>query len=547
MANGEQSRTLPGATFGSPFAAGMSTWNGGIWAKTAIGSGIKGGSNDTAHSRGKFKGMVEVRNNQLRLSDTGTDLADPSEVITGSGSLLPSSELDNWGRSQNTPWTLMNGTTMDKTSPGLSGGHVSQSSNSPTRHRNSNQHGPSQSSYFSVTQPLAIGQGTATKASQQTFLDPTSVSFKAANSFEALSQNHSARHNSDDTNRRPINSINFGSDEMSLSAQTGRYSSNTTAGYSGYTSSAASRSGSLPPSRNGTDKQTQFGDDFHANAQTKSMSHRPNLSTNTSTYAVQVGNQRYGDQMYPTQLSDLSHNLGKVNLSKESEDYHSHAPHDSYYDYPSPATITNVNTTWSPDDNGYRNGQRSYVPDIRQHDSLAPSLNQHRGIQFEDRASHSPSSSEARRNHDSPMYSSGGTPPLLEHHRMPSNRTIGRPVPNGPAALLDRKLRGLQQEQQGYMSPQLNPLQFRTSYGSPYEYNHHAMLRMNSLAPYYPMPGVGGYPTNRVVPRGPMLDTNSGETLRSILLEEFRSNSKGNKRYELKVGSSDNHFALGSY
>ena len=379
------------------------------------------------------------------------------------------------------------------------------------------------------------------KASHQSFLDPTSGSFKASSPFEVSSQSHSSRHNSDETNRRAVNSIVFGSSDIGFSSQAGRSTLNTTAGFSGYNSSAASRSGSLPPSRNGADQQTQFNEDFPVTShhsqlsQVSNYSHRPNLSANTSGYATQVGNQRYGDQMYPTQLGDLAANFAKVNLSKENEQLPFQPQNDSYYDYTPQMGHGSTNATWEPEDNGYQGNPGSYGPDGRQLDSLAPSSNQYRGVQYGGRASHSPSGSDARRSHDSPLYSTGGTPPLAEHHRASSNRNARANLPNGQAAMLERKLRGLQQEQQAYVAPQLNPLQFRAPYAHPYDYSAQNMLRMNPLAQYYPMPGLAGYPTNRMVPRGPMLDSNSGENLRSNLLEEFRSNSKGNKRYELKV------------
>ena len=43
------------------------------------------------------------------------------------------------------------------------------------------------------------------------------------------------------------------------------------------------------------------------------------------------------------------------------------------------------------------------------------------------------------------------------------------------------------------------------------------------------------YPPTQIIPTRPAKDQDVGVGVRSVLLEEFRSNSKSNKRYELKV------------
>lgn len=57
---------------------------------------------------------------------------------------------------------------------------------------------------------------------------------------------------------------------------------------------------------------------------------------------------------------------------------------------------------------------------------------------------------------------------------------------------------------------------------------------MNPLAPYYHMPPVSTM-MGPMIPRGPAREHDAGQHVRSALLEEFRNNSKTNKRYELKV------------
>ena len=94
---------------------------------------------------------------------------------------------------------------------------------------------------------------------------------------------------------------------------------------------------------------------------------------------------------------------------------------------------------------------------------------------------------------------------------------------NAPVAALERRLRGIQLEQE-YLQNPLNrlPYQRTIDFGS-------ANSRMNGLSGYYPaqLGGLGLAQRQR--------DPDPNQVVRSPLLEEFRANSKGNKRYELKV------------
>lgn len=413
---------------------------------------------------------------------------------------------------------------------GLSNGRASHTSTSPVRHRNSNQHTRSTSPYFSITQPAAIGQGMTNKAATPSYLDPTSGSFKASGAFESPYQNHSSRHNSDDSSRRPLNSIVFGSSDTGYPSQPARSTSNANIGYSGYHSGVASRSGSIPPSRNGVDPASQIcGDYASSNAQSQfglseASSHRPGLSTHTSNFSIN-GIQRYPGQISPLQFGDLSTSLGKMEISKESPE----TAYSLYYELPQQVGTGNQNAISALNHSTYRANQAAFGMDGRQ----GTSNNQYR-IQFGEHNAHSPNGSDVRRSHDSASYATNGTSPIGEHHRAPSNASSRGSVSNVQVAQLERKLRGLEQAQQQYLPPQINQIPFRAPYTQAYEYNPN-MLRMNPLAQYYPLPAVGNYQPPRMIPRAPAIDTVGGESLRSTLLEEFRSNNKGPKRYELKV------------
>jgi len=106
----------------------------------------------------------------------------------------------------------------------------------------------------------------------------------------------------------------------------------------------------------------------------------------------------------------------------------------------------------------------------------------------------------------------------------------------GQAALLDKKLSRLQQEQQGYVMPTSNTLHPRLPYAShPYEYQTYGSVRMNPLTPYYTIGAYPQLPTTLAAPRGPSREQEQSHVIRSPLLEEFRTtNNKTTKRYELK-------------
>ncbi|KAK4984214.1 mRNA binding protein puf3 [Elasticomyces elasticus] len=118
----------------------------------------------------------------------------------------------------------------------------------------------------------------------------------------------------------------------------------------------------------------------------------------------------------------------------------------------------------------------------------------------------------------------------------------------GQSLLLQRKLREVQ-DQQAFLAPQIRHMmtaqQFRTPQDQQTFSAPHAMaaqqlrnqyvdsyvygMQMNGMQPYHPMAALPAIEP----PRGPR-DTDAGSNLRSALLEEYKSNSKTSKRYELK-------------
>ena len=102
--------------------------------------------------------------------------------------------------------------------------------------------------------------------------------------------------------------------------------------------------------------------------------------------------------------------------------------------------------------------------------------------------------------------------------------------------LLDHRLRGLQPYQGPYpphMS--LNPLRFAAPFNSPYPGTYSALAIPNGV---YSVPQFVGPNAPTVLQRPPQRESDLSHAVSSPLLEEFRNNSKGNKRYELKVSLS---------
>lgn len=477
-----------------------------------------------------------------RLANAGSN-----EALTGSGSLLSTSESDGWNGRQRTPWT-----SIDNTSPGLSSASTRRSGTSPIRRQNSTQQ-PSQpftdpstsnSPYFSIT-PASSNQGLL-KATQQHLADPKNVPLVPARAFEANGICRSSGLNSDEDDRYAASSLAFGSHDVRVPIHPHRQQSQSST--SGFNSGVGSRSGSLPPSRNGVDPLLQYGEELqnttysHASGSSNSgQNPQFKLSAQALTFSrnPSAPNQKLGDLPNPAVMNNMAGDFSKMSIAKENQPPHSgyglhtgstFAGQDLSYDFTQQNDAGNANAAWDTDegypdfhDRYHRNNVLPFQPHTPYRSSaLNPSY------------PHSPASSDGRRNSQSPYYSGDVVPPYASQNRPPLHSSLNGNVPQGQAQLLDRKLRGIQQEQQGYLPSPPNPLHFRASFPNPYDFHPQNALRMNPLNPYYPVPQVPNF-LPPVIPRGPAKDQDTSHSTRSACLEEFRSNSKTNKRYELKV------------
>jgi mRNA-binding protein PUF3 len=316
-----------------------------------------------------------------------------------------------------------------------------------------------------------------------------------------------------------------------------------TSEYMAPSNGGASRPGSLPPSRHGNEPFQFPNTDGY-----------PRLG---STSAIRSHNQSYSHSNgrgYPdrhdSQQSDPLSMFGRLSLDNNEEPNMRTAR---------PVLSVNGTTVKSiAQENGY------------QHRHVLSNLSQN----YEDQTSHGPGSftpngfpahygdslNSLRRfglttgaltpngneyRQHTPYYSAGGTPPVsFDNHfaRNEQHRSVSNPHP----AVLERRLRGLQQEQQQPTMitphvPQMFASQYRPQYNPYAPYTLHTGLPINGMAAGIPMPPP--VPGMMQTPAMPLIDAPRAPreqelaTIRSPLMEEFRNNSRGTKRYELKVNS----------
>jgi mRNA-binding protein PUF3 len=503
-----QSSTL-GQTFGNGGAWQASS---DIWGSNTIGSGFTNTKRDASRSRGRLAPQHEACAVTDFYIATGNDefLDGPS----GSGALAASSEADPWGARANGPWNPP-----DTTSPTLQSSHSGSTSPSHTRNSLPNSSSQTLLEIQNSYQRPAIGQGVGFSRSQpKSNLDPSSGSFTFV--------------------RKP-SSGNFGNDDKENS---GHYYSNLEAFEVEIPSrflgigNSASRDVSTPASRasdpvpNGASlgfghgSSQPFGSIGHTPS-SSIHSQRPSFSGAPGSFPSQSTGTRYGLQQNELELSEKFASLG---LSREAEQINA-------------SQIQNNHSFAQNYQAGGESGMWNNSP--KAFNSYEPYSNQpfadqgyfNKAPRFGDRGSVSPAGSDYRRGLNSPKYySNAGTPPAgSDQIYRPGSR--GPRVPQGPSEL-DRRLQSIHFAQQAYMYGG----HFQGQYPHAYDYPPQAFRQGYG----YPMP-MPPYPAAQVVPTRPAKDQDVGVGVRSVLLEEFRSNSKSNKRYELKVNlheiSSDTH------
>jgi mRNA-binding protein PUF3 len=283
----------------------------------------------------------------------------------------------------------------------------------------------------------------------------------------------------------------------------------------------------MPPSRASDAGLSQNGLSFvNGNPPFNSISHTPRSSIHSQrasfsglpgSFSAQTNGSRFIDTSQAE--AEMREKFSGLSFSTDGE------PQSSNYS-PGPPAYTQ---TYQP--NGLWNDAGNTKPpqhfDSHSSHAFADQPYLGKGHRFADRGSVSPAGSEHHRGLNSPKYySAAATPPTgSEQIYRPGSR--GPRAPPGPSEL-DRRLQSLHFAQYMYNAP------FQAQF-PPQTYDYAQQNFRQGAVPYgFAMP-IPPYGQAQPIPTRPAKDHDVGVGVRSVLLEEFRSNSKSNKRYELKV------------
>ncbi|KAF2097494.1 ARM repeat-containing protein [Rhizodiscina lignyota] len=503
------------ATLGSNLSSQTNGWNvGNIWGSGTLGSTFSSASRDRSRNREKVPFAAVAR-----------------EVIegkTGSGALLPAPETDRWtGRSA---WgsTDANAT---RRSSGVSPARQRPSSNQP--HNQTFIDNPQASTQF-LSHPR-----------QGVFVQDRATSLQLENSPSNM-----PRHPSDGIlngmgpfermpgNQHRTSEAMYGTwtDTASVHSPVDDRRSVSNSEYFGPSSAAASRSGSLPPSREGPVQFSQMSDTLSRLSQGQAGPGSRGHTSSLSSHSNRTLPER--THSFPNDVASMFNRMALENGSGQQQNaFHRQSMSNvsaagflgqnqqdpRFMRQPQSDHVQNL-------DDGMMNAPESFTPEGFPHNQIGDRLNSYAMSQLADRGALTPGSSDYRA---SPFYSTGGTPPVFDH-LYPSRADQSRTGSSGHSAALERKLRGLQQEQQTYLNAPYAQMFSLPQYRqfNPYQYPMTNGMQFNGVAPSLQVPPVQGLMALEP-PKAPK-DHDVGQGLRSALLEEFKSNNKGNKRYDLK-------------
>ncbi|KAF4628065.1 hypothetical protein G7Y89_g10086 [Cudoniella acicularis] len=510
-------RTAQSATLVQAFGSG-STWqaSSGIWGKNAIGSGLPNTKRDASRSRG---GSAKDRE-AFTSTDVKPAVADDTDfsVPSGSGALRASSQADPWGAPANGPWNHP-----DTTSPTLQSSH--SGSTSPS-HLRSTIPAPSQPTLTEIQnqyqqQSRIVQAPTFPRPAHKSSLDPSSGPFTYGRKPSFMFAD-----DKENSNQYAASTENAYEYDNSVRAFKGDHFGQSFLGING----SASRDGSMPPSRasdtglNGSGMPYGghgFGSIGGHTPSSSIHSQRPSFSGPSASFPSQANGSRYNDASTQGDI-DLNEKLAALGFSENDSSGGLNATYSPNHPKFAPQGFTQNggSALWElpSGPKGLNGHDRFPSQPFADQNYFKPHLG--------DRGSVSPAGSDYRRGFSSPKYYSAGTPPAgTDQIYRPISR--GQRIPQGPSEL-DRRLHIFAQQQNAYM------------YGGPFQgqYPSHAYdftpqnFRQGNIPYGYAMP-MPPYAAAPVIPTRPK-DQDVGVGVRSPLLEEFRSNSKSNKRYELK-------------
>ena len=457
--------------------------------------------------------------------------------------MLASSEYDGWDQSQSVPWHTSNANNSSNAS--------SQKSISPVRHRITDQSNPrpnAQTNGRSTSPYYTLGTNVDTQhdgVSFQTQLSPSTMDaysqrLPEAGPFAGFSSrpalNGESRRDSTATSFSSISSQQLPPLSRSISqgdAHTMRNGiSQVNDNGLSRTKTSSSVNNRLPPT---TMPQSQTHSPHNSvSAPLRRPAHSTQPSFHSLAYdslnraggddidftpAFSRMNLQNGDLPNHTPSADPALGYDALNPHESAASARQRQPYGTASGFPALAGQTR-----------YRYGQNIYTKNTSAHVNgfMTPNPMDHR--------KELPKSS----------YSSASTPPNMPDYG--NNSEFSVQGSNISATVLDRRLKGLQplqQEPANYIpSHQVQPphYQNRMQYPPNYEMGPFP-VRLNPVGnPYAMSPYL---PFVQPPPVGPRYSARDNDPMRSALLEEFRTNNKTNKRFELKVstkrGLMDSH------
>ncbi|OKP13415.1 Pumilio -like protein [Penicillium subrubescens] len=417
------------------------------------------------------------------------------EGKSGSGSLLSTSESDGWAGRPNLPWSTVNTSSLSMSQ------NRSGMATSPVQTRANDRSAPAlndagESSYFSLPRTTGIGTSTGT-ASHRPYLN--SGSEGVSPSGDGMSFNAFPGLRNGD-GRRQMSSSGLGGSPVGATFPTSSRPDEMAASM-GMGSLASGIPDNMSP------PQTRSGLSHMSHNSTSYVPQRPAHSAHPSFYSDNHSVEgRYGSGSI-----DLTGGFNKLQVSESGYTNQAGAQRPSFMPHASFDGSIPRGKYQTNEDAGYQ-ALVGYGAESAQDVHLAYQARSRGG----ETGSISPSE-YARM--DSPLYAGVGG---AAQYR---NSTGGRV---GDEMTFERRLRGFHDQE--FVPAQANSLQ-RMQTAQSYEYQNFHAARLNALQGLYPMAHLGSFPPAALARAG---REDPAQVVRSPLLEEFRANSKGNKRYELK-------------
>ncbi|KAJ5280072.1 hypothetical protein N7478_005444 [Penicillium angulare] len=498
--NNDRSRGSHNNSVGKGFG-GKSSWNNNIWGDSNLGSGF--GEGMCTDMVTNVEGLISTDSGAYKMNADQHIGETAFEGKSGSGSLLSTSESDGWAGRPNLPWSTVN--------PSLAMGQNRAIATSPIQTRANDRSAPAMndtpdSSYFNLPRTSGIGSASTT-VSHRPYLNSSSEGISPSADGMAFG-GFPALRNGD--GRRQMNSSGLAGSPVGASFPN-------KAGFSG--SLDGSRSDEMTTGMGMTSLPSGLPDGVSPPQTRSSLSHMPHNSVSYAQRPVHSAHPsfysdnhsidgRYGGGSIDlgAQFNNLQLNDGGFNAQGSSQ---------------RPPFVAHSSFDSSVARNKYQNDESSYQ-------SLAGyggegSQDLHLAYQTQSRGTETGSispSDYARM--DSPLY--GGADAANQYRN-----ANGRMSDNQAAAVFERRLRNFQEQE--FVQAQGQRMQIPNGYNYS---NYQNAARLNAIQGFYPMAQLGGLGGAAALASRVQREHDPTQVVRSPLLEEFRANSKGNKRYELK-------------